>query len=248
MTKAGLRERAARPLVIFDCDGVLVDSEVLACDVQARAVTAYGLPMSGADVARRFLGMSAKDMRGLLEIELGRPLPADHESRCGAELFGLFRRELKPVAGVEDLLSEIERAGTARCVASSSSPERIALALKVTGLSGFFGAHVFSSTMVERGKPAPDLFLHAAETMGFRPESCVVIEDSVNGIKAARSAGMRALGFLGGGHCAAGHRDDLLAAGADRICRDSAELATALLEVEASCVGRSVSAGPAHRP
>lgn len=234
MAETGLRERAARPLVIFDCDGVLVDSEVLACDVQARAVTAYGLPMSGAEVARQFLGMSAKDMRGLLETALGRPLPADHESRCGAELFDLFRRELKPVAGVEDVLVEMERARTARCVASSSSPERIALALQVTGLSGFFGEHVFSSTMVERGKPAPDLFLHAAKTMGFGPESCVVVEDSLNGIKAARSAGMRALGFLGGGHCPAGHGDDLLAAGADHICRDSEELATALLGIEAS--------------
>jgi HAD superfamily hydrolase (TIGR01509 family) len=222
-------ERAARPLVIFDCDGVLVDSEVLACDVQARALTGYGLPISGAEVARRFLGMSAKDMRGLLEIDLGRPLPADHETRCGEELFGLFRRELKPVAGMAGVLAEIERAGAARCVASSSSPERIALALEVTGLSGFFGAHVFSSAMVARGKPAPDLFLHAAEGMGFGPESCVVIEDSVNGIKAARSAGMRAVGFLAGVHCPPAHADDLLAAGADLICRDSSELATALL-------------------
>src|SRR3954447_10879471 len=230
-TERTVRERAGRPLVIFDCDGVLVDSEVLACDVQARAVTAYGLPMSGAEVARRFLGISAKDMRGLLEIDLGRPLPTDHETRCGAELFDLFRRELKPVAGIEDVLAEIGRAETARCVASSSSPERIALALNVTGLSGFFGRHVFSSNMVERGKPAPDLFLHAAERMGFGPESCVVVEDSPNGIKAARSAGMRALGFVGGVHCRRAHGDDLLAAGADLICRDSLELAKALLGV-----------------
>jgi HAD superfamily hydrolase (TIGR01509 family) len=221
-------ERAAPPLVIFDCDGVLVDSEVLACDVQARALTAYGLPISGAEVARRFLGMSAKDMRGLLEIDLGRPLPADHEARCGEELFGLFRRELKPVAGIAGVLAKLDGAGVARCVASSSSPERIALALEVTGLSDFFGGHVFSSTMVARGKPAPDLFLHAAKAMGFGPESCVVIEDSVNGIRAARSARMRAVGFLGGVHCPPAHGDDLLAAGADLICRDSSELATAL--------------------
>jgi beta-phosphoglucomutase-like phosphatase (HAD superfamily) len=223
------RERAPRPLVIFDCDGVLVDSEILACGVQARALSEYGLPISAAEVARRFLGMSAKDIRALLETDLGRPLPADHETRCGAELFGLFRRELKPVAGIPGVLVEIERGGMARCVASSSSPERIVLALQVTGLSDFFGGHVFSSTMVERGKPAPDLFLHAAKTMGFGPANCIVVEDSVNGIKAARSAGMRALGFLGGGHCPAAHGDDLLAAGADLICRDSSELALALL-------------------
>src|SRR3954451_4247860 len=108
------RERAPRPLVIFDCDGVLVDSEILACDVQARALAEYGLRISGAEVARRFLGMSAKDMRALLETDLGRPLPADHETRCGAELFGLFRRELKPVAGIPGVLAEIERGGMAR--------------------------------------------------------------------------------------------------------------------------------------
>ena len=222
-------QRAARPLLIFDCDGVLVDSEVLACDVQARALTGYGLPISGAEVARRFLGMSAKDMRGLLEVDLGRPLPPDHEARCSEELFRLFRRELKPVAGIPGVLAELDRAGVARCVASSSSLQRIALALEVTGLSEFFGGHVFSSTMVARGKPAPDLFLHAANAMGFDPETCVVIEDSVNGIKAARSAGMRALGFLGGVHCPPAHGGELLAGGADLVCRDSAELATALL-------------------
>src|SRR3954454_11593680 len=153
-TESALRERAARPLVIFDCDGVLVDSEVLACDVQARALTGYGLPISGADVARRFLGMSAKDMRRLLEVDLGRPLPADHESRCGEELFRLFRRELKPVAGIAGVLEEIERAGAARCVASSSSAERIALALEVTGLSTFFGPHVVRFNIVVAGEAA----------------------------------------------------------------------------------------------
>jgi beta-phosphoglucomutase-like phosphatase (HAD superfamily) len=127
------------------------------------------------------------------------------------------------------VLAELDRAGVARCVASSSSLQRIALALEVTGLSEFFGGHVFSSTMVARGKPAPDLFLHAANAMGFDPETCVVIEDSVNGIKAARSAGMRALGFLGGVHCPPAHGGELLAGGADLVCRDSAELATALL-------------------
>jgi HAD superfamily hydrolase (TIGR01509 family) len=228
-TKTASRERGARPLVIFDCDGVLVDSEVLACDVQARALTRYGLPISTAEVARRFLGMSAKDMRGLLEIGLGQPLPADHETRCGEELFRLFRRELKPVVGIAGVLAQMERAGAARCVASSSSPERIALALDVTGLSKFFGPDVFSSTLVARGKPAPDLFLHTAKAMGFGPERCIVVEDSLNGIKAARSAGMRALGFLGGVHCTSAHEDDLLAAGADLICRDSSELAVALL-------------------
>lgn len=223
--------RAGAPrLVIFDCDGVLVDSEILACDVQARALTRYGLTISGAEVARRFLGMSAKDMRAALEIDLGRSLPDDHETRCGEELFGLFRQELKPVAGIAEIIEGISAAGHARCVASSSSPERIALALDVTGLHDHFRPEIFSSTMVRRGKPAPDLFLHAADAMGYDPDSCVVVEDSVNGIRAARSAGMRSLGFLGGIHCPPAHGDDLVAAGADRVCRDATELARALAD------------------
>lgn len=214
--------------MIFDCDGVLVDSEILACDVQARAFTSYGFPMTGADVSRRFLGMSARDMRAEVEIDLGRPIPDDHETRCGAELFGLFRQHLMPVEGIGSVVASVRDAGHARCVASSSSPERIAIALEVVGLHDLFGPHVFSSTLVPLGKPAPDLFLHSAEAMGFRPEQCIVVEDSVNGIKAARSAGMRSLGFLGGGHCQPGHAEDLTRAGADRICRDAVELGRAL--------------------
>ena len=217
-----------RRLMIFDCDGVLVDSEVLACGVQARAITGYGLPLTTADVARRFLGMSARDMRAAVEIDLGRPLPEDHEARCAEQLFALFRRELKPVQGMRDLVGRLGAAGHPRCVASSSSPERIALALEVAGLSKAFEPHVFSATQVERGKPAPDLFLHAARAMAFAPARCVVVEDSVNGIRAARCAGMIAVGFLGGTHCSPGHGEALLQAGAHRTCHDAGELTEAL--------------------
>src|SRR5918998_3387864 len=144
----GMRGSTSDHLFIFDCDGVLVDSELLACGVQARAVTAYGLPLSAEDVLTRFLGMSAKDMRTALEGDLGRPLPDDHESGCGAELFDLLRRELKPVAGIADVVRAAGAAGHARCVASSSSPERIALALDVVGLHDLFRPNVFSSSMV----------------------------------------------------------------------------------------------------
>ena len=219
-----------RHLVIFDCDGVLVDSEILACGVQARALTEYGLSLSGDDVARRFLGVSAKDMRAALEVDLGRPLPDDHETRCGAELYALFRSELKPVSGISAIVEALRATDHPRCVASSSSPERIALALDVVGLHDHVRPNVFSSTLVRRGKPAPDLFLYAADALRFEPSRCVVVEDSVNGVRAARSAGMRALGFLGGSHCPPGHADELIRAGADRICRDASELAAALSE------------------
>jgi HAD superfamily hydrolase (TIGR01509 family) len=221
-------ETPQRRLVIFDCDGVLVDSEILACNVQARAVTDYGLPLSGAEVAGRFLGMSARDMRASLEADLGRPLPSDHEARCAAELFALFRRELKPVKGMTDVVAALCAADHPRCVASSSSPERITLALEVAGLHEAFRPHVFSASMVARGKPAPDLFLHAANLMGFAANDCIVIEDSANGVRAARSAGMLVIGFLGGTHCPPGHGESLAEAGAQRICRDADELAEAL--------------------
>ncbi len=221
-------EGRSRRLVIFDCDGVLVDSEILACNVQARALTGYGLVLSGAEVAARFLGMSAKDMRTALELDLGRPLPDDHETRCGAELFDLFRRELKPVPGIVAVVAGVGEAGDARCVASSSSPERIALALDVVGLLDSFRPNIFSSTMVSRGKPAPDLFFHAAAAMQFAPPDCIVIEDSVNGVKAGRSAGMRTIGFLGGAHCAPSHGKDLVRAGAELVCSDAGELANLL--------------------
>ncbi len=221
----------SRCLVIFDCDGVLVDGEILACDVQARALSEYGLALKGADVARRFLGASARDMRAALEVDLGRSLPDDHERRCGAELFDLFRRELKPVQGIGRIVSALRATDHPRCVASSSSPERIALALDLVGLRDDFGPHVFSSTLVERGKPAPDLFLHAADAMGFPPSRCIVVEDSVNGVKAALSAGMVALGFLGGTHCPPDHGEDLARAGTNRICRNASELMQSLCEV-----------------
>jgi HAD superfamily hydrolase (TIGR01509 family) len=226
----GMSDLNARRLVIFDCDGVLVDSEILACDVQARALAEYGLSLSGAEVAARFLGVSARDMRAALEADLGRPLPDDHEARCGAELQDLFRRELKPVEGIRQIVSALGATGHPRCVASSSSPERIALALDVVGLHDAFRPNIFSSTQVARGKPAPDLFLHAAGLMGFSPESCIVVEDSVNGVRAARDAGMLVAGFLGGTHCRPDHGKDLVRAGADRICRDASELRNFLSE------------------
>jgi beta-phosphoglucomutase-like phosphatase (HAD superfamily) len=170
-------------------------------------------------------------MRAALDADLGRPLPDDHETRCGAELFALFRCELKSVRGISQVVSVLRSTDYPRCVASSSSPERIALALDLAGLRDDFGPNVFSSTQVRRGKPAPDLFLYAADAMGFPPSRCIVVEDSVNGVKAAMSAGMPALGFLGGSHCPPNHGEHLTRAGANRICRDASELMHSLCEI-----------------
>jgi HAD superfamily hydrolase (TIGR01509 family) len=211
-------------LVVFDCDGVLVDSETLACGVEARALTALGYPISGEEVARRYAGLSDADMRRAVEREIGRALPGDHEARCAAALEEAFRRELKPVGGMAAVVDGVAAAGCGRCVASSSAPERLRLALTVTGLWEKLAPNVFSAKMVARGKPAPDLFLFAAERMGVEPAACLVIEDSVPGIQAARAAGMTAIGFAGSGHCGPDHAARLRDAGADEVSPDARSL------------------------
>ncbi|HEX8663106.1 MAG TPA: HAD family hydrolase [Beijerinckiaceae bacterium] len=215
-------------LVIFDCDGVLVDSETLACGVEAQALTALGHPITGEEVARRYAGLSDADMRREIEREIGRALPQDHAERCAAELEDAFRRELRPVAGMTAVVDAVAAAGLKRCVASSSAPERLRLALTVTGLWERFAPNVFSARMVARGKPAPDLFLFAAERMAVEPAACLVVEDSVPGVLAARAAGMTIIGFSGGGHCGPDHAVRLKEAGADAVSPETASLGASL--------------------
>jgi len=202
-------------LLIFDCDGVLVDSEVLACRAVSEALAEFGLSLPIDEIAERFLGRSSKDMYAALEAEWGCVLSTDVRSRIRAHSRELFDHELRPVSGIAPVLEVL--AGP-RCVASSSGPEAIAYKLGRTDLLRCFEpAALFSAHMVTRGKPAPDLFLHAAERMGADPERCLVIEDSVPGVTAAKAAGMVVLGFTGASHCRAGHADRLSAAGADLV-------------------------------
>jgi HAD superfamily hydrolase (TIGR01509 family) len=209
-------------LVIFDCDGVLVDSEPLACRIELAALAELDHPIGAEEFRRRAVGRSRKDVNAMLEAFWERALPADYTDRIRAATFTAFGTELKPVPGIRSVL---EALGTQpRCVASSGYPTRIARALAVTGLAGFFGDHIFSAVEVERGKPAPDLFLHAATRMGVAPGTCLVVEDSVPGIQAAKAAGMTAIGFTAGGHCEPGHDRSLLEAGADGVVADAAAL------------------------
>ncbi|AWM87846.1 HAD family phosphatase [Microvirga sp. 17 mud 1-3] len=200
-------------LLIFDCDGVLVDSEVLACRLDAEILTGLGFPYSTDEILTQFVGVSLKDMIARIEAEHGRSLPEDFGERLNQTLFARFEEELQPVPGVRDAILSLPYR---RCVASSSTPDRIALSLRVTGLTDLF-TQVFSATEVRHGKPAPDLFLHAASQMGASPETCLVIEDSAAGVRAACAAGMRVIGFTGGGHCGPEHAEKLRAAGAPFI-------------------------------
>ena len=181
-------------LVIFDCDGVLVDSEPLSNRILAELLTAEGLPTTADDSIRLFMGRSWASVAALVEQRLGHPLPGGFSARYLDTLFEAFERELEPVAGVTDALDAI---ALPTCVASSGSHERIRTALRATGLLDRFDGRIFSATDVEHGKPAPDLFLHAATRMVFEPSRCVVVEDSPAGVQAARAAGMPVLGYAG---------------------------------------------------
>jgi len=194
-------------LVIFDCDGVLVDSEPLSLQVLVEGLASIGYAIDEATAAERFLGHSFAAVQGMLRDELGFDLPTDRVEAMRLSLFERFRRELKPIPGIVEAL---DRLSIPCCVASSSLPERIRVSLEVTGLLARFTPNIFSAAMVQRGKPAPDLFLHAAARMGVEPGACLVIEDSAPGIVAAHSAGMRVFAFLGGSHARQpGYRDRL---------------------------------------
>lgn len=182
-------------LVIFDCDGVLVDSERLSIEVDRRVLADLGWSLSRDEILRRFVGRSAAHFRSEVELHLGRRLPDDWETPYQPWYLDAFARELAAVAGVEAALDEI---ATATCVASSGTHQKIRRTLGQTGLLPRFEGRIFSADDVEHGKPAPDLFLHAAERSGARPERCVVVEDSRFGVLAARAAGMRVFGYAGG--------------------------------------------------
>ncbi|MEU6528992.1 HAD family hydrolase [Streptomyces sp. NPDC046928] len=183
-------------LVIFDNDGVLVDSEPISNRLLAAYLTELGHPTSYEDSIRDYMGSAMHRVHDLVLERTGERLPADFDDVFHARVFAAFERELKPVAGAVDVLEALAARGVPYCVASSGSHERIRVGHRTTGLDRWFDdARIFSSQDVGRGKPAPDLFLHAARRMGVAPERCVVIEDSPLGVRAALAAGMDVLGF-----------------------------------------------------
>jgi HAD superfamily hydrolase (TIGR01509 family) len=198
-------------LIIFDCDGVLVDSEIIAHALLAKMMTDLGHPMTTAEAVQKFAGRSLVDTLSLIETSLGRSIPDELGQRYGRLLLERLRRDLKPIAGVEAAITALPYP---RCVASSSPLERTRLSLQATGLASLFGANIFSATQVAHGKPAPDLHLLAATRMGVAPEHCVVIEDSALGVTAGRAAGMNVIGFTGAAHATRDAARRLAAAGA----------------------------------
>ena len=186
-------------LIIFDCDGVLVDSESLSNEVLAVHATAFGWPMTAAESQGHFKGMTMRQIHELFEKREGRSLNDAWIEKYYQDSFAAFETGLRAVAGVEDLIKRAQSRGLKICVASQGPKRKMQLTLGVTGLWDYFAGNVFSAHDVARPKPYPDLFLHAAETMNVDPSQCCVIEDSPSGLKAADAAGMRVIYYDAGG-------------------------------------------------
>jgi HAD superfamily hydrolase (TIGR01509 family) len=209
-------------LLVFDFDGVLVDSEVIANKVLAGVLTEMGYPITPAESVIRFTGMNGRRVRAEVEGEMGRPLPDEFEATMSGRARALFETNLAPISGAAALLNSLDGA---RCIASNSGHAWIRRALHTTGLAPYFDeTMLFSAADVAIGKPAPDLFLHAAATMGADSGDCVVIEDSPLGVTGGVAAGMTVIGFTGASHIGDGHADRLRDAGAVAIFDDLSRL------------------------
>jgi HAD superfamily hydrolase (TIGR01509 family) len=217
-------------LVIFDCDGVLIDSELLTVRLEIAMLAEVGIEVTGDDILDRYCGISMKATLADLERRFGGAVGEDFAARHAERFAALCEVELGAMPGVEIVL---DRLAGKICVASSSSPARLRHTLALVGLYRRFDPYVFSAAIVARGKPAPDLFLHAAAHMGAEPARCIVVEDSIPGIAAATAAGMTAIGFTGGSHCRPGYADRLRAEGAAVTVAAMSELLPVLAAISA---------------
>lgn len=201
-------------LIIFDCDGVLVDSEPVTNRVLARMVSQAGWPMDMMQCAAQFNGRTIKSCMSEIEAKLQISLPSDWEDEYRAQIHVLLAEQVEAVPGVEAVLAQLAKQNHPFCVASSAPVDKMQITLGRTGLWSLFAPHIYSATMVDNGKPAPDLFLHAAQAQGVEPARCLVIEDAEAGALAAKAAGMDCVGYAGG---LFDHRDKLRGAGAKLI-------------------------------
>lgn len=200
-------------LLIFDFDGVLIDSEQMGCQVWADMFGKLGIDVSVETMLTHYTGKSGPNICSQVENDYGCSLPVDFLDQVNTAVEGLFETELDVVNGVHETMEKLR---LPMCVASGSRPERLFQCLRVTGLDKYFNKeNVFSSHEVKNGKPAPDIFLYAAKKMNVAPEKCIVIEDSIAGVQAGKAAGMYVLGFSGGSHCREDHPGKLKTVGAD---------------------------------
>ena len=222
-------------LVIFDCDGVLIDSEILVARVWAKALAGYGIDVSKENLIAEFVGKTDMDLaRRFLERYQGYNLPPSDIflSQLRQAVSEMMRNQLEVIPGVMPVLAELPYD---RCVCSNSGRTRLFESLEKVGLVHYFGNnHIFSADDVAKPKPAPDIFLHAAQKMNYTPKQCVVIEDSLTGVQAAVAAGMRVIGFTGGSHVGPEKYFELIAAGAQQICASMDQLSGIIDKIFAS--------------
>ena len=214
-------------LVIFDCDGTLVDSEIIAARVETALLAEAGYDIDPAEFAGRYAGLTFRDILLSIEAETGKVFQATLLDRQREALDRRLAREVRAIAGARAAVAAVKQPC---CICSNSSMDRLEMMLTKTGLMPLFEGRVFSARDLPEGKPkpAPDIFLHAAQQLGVDPGDCFVIEDSVHGIAAAKSAGMRVIGFTGGAHSYPGHADALMEAGAETVISRWADLAPVL--------------------
>ncbi len=216
-------------LVIFDCDGVLVNSETIYVKSELEFLSDAGFQFGRKAYMEAFMGLSHNDWHAKLETAAqkrnGHPLPEDFFESLDSNIRQRFESELHPISGVRGAVSNLE---LMCCVASSTPLPFLQWKLEHTGISDLFSPHIFSADMVDRGKPAPDLFLHAATTLGIEPDHCIVVEDSANGVAAGKAAGMKVIGFTGGDHCLADQDAILMGAGAEVVIDNFANLGSAI--------------------
>lgn len=218
-------------IVLFDCDGVLVDSEPISLATLVDVLDHFGAPLSLQEVSDRFTGRSSSAPIDHIRAQTGQDVRAPFKPFFYQKLFARYDMELCKIPGIDAVLKALSDNQTAFCISSSSSVERLEKTMLVTGLGPWFGERIYSADFVKNGKPAPDLFLHAAADMGFSPKKTVVIEDSVAGVTAAVAAGMKCVGFVGGGHYdqdRAKASERLYNAGADVVIDDMNDLAAGI--------------------
>jgi HAD superfamily hydrolase (TIGR01509 family) len=210
-------------LFLFDCDGVLVDSEIIASQVEAEHLGEFGYPITAEEVTRRFAGLTSREIGKIVEAETGRAPPESFFQAVKAEIDRRLANELKPVPGAHEVLDVLDGP---RCICSNSSSERLKISLEKTRLYDRFRPYIFSAVEVgdRRPKPAPNVYAHAVKEFGADPREAIVIEDSAFGVAAGRAAGLRVVGFTGGAHSWPGHADMLTEAGAETVIRRFADL------------------------
>jgi HAD superfamily hydrolase (TIGR01509 family) len=216
---------AETELIIFDCDGVLIDSEMLVCTLVSEELTRLGYPITPEQVVERYAGRPEREILADIARDWGQAVPPAYKEATTRRIRQAFTSELQAIPGVAATLARIR---IPICVASSSAPEKLKLGLSFVSLYEYFAPHVVSAAYVAHGKPAPDVFIYAAGSMRTPVDRCLVIEDSLPGVRAARAAGMQVFGFTGGSHCTPEHGARLLEAGAARVLAAMEELEHAL--------------------